>query len=160
MSDVIDRTKEEFLRAKAGIERALATTPDDRINWSPAPTARTPIQLVAHAAWAVQSMHGMLQGQTFAVPTTAQADREFREWEKPFSTREEVLKLLEENSLAFLNWLENVGEWELDSTITFPFGMGEAPMHTVLPFMAGHIDWHTAQIAYIQTVYGDQDWHM
>jgi hypothetical protein len=30
----------------------------------------------------------------------------------------------------------------------------------MLPFMASHINWHTAQIHYTQTIYGDQDWHL
>lgn len=160
MSEMIERTKNDFLQAKATLERALATTPDDRINWSPAPTARTPIQLVAHAAWSLGSMHEMLQGRTYAVPTTEQADKEFREWEGHFSTREKVLSLLEKNSAEFLSWLESLDPKELQTVITFPFGMGEAPMSVALPFMAVHVNWHAAQLAYLQTIYGDRDWHM
>lgn len=44
MEDTISQAKAEFVRAKDQVIRALATTPDDRIHWSPAPTARTPIQ--------------------------------------------------------------------------------------------------------------------
>src|SRR5207253_4309919 len=63
MEDVISQAKADFLRAKQLISRALATTPDDRINWSPSPSARTPIQQVAHAARAVNSINGFLDGR-------------------------------------------------------------------------------------------------
>ncbi len=158
--EALEKTKGDFLRAKAGIERALATTPDDRINWSPSPSARTPVQQVAHVAWAVKSMHGMLMGQPYSIPTPEQADREFMEWDRQFTTREAALAELEKNSAAFLSWLEGVQEADLNRVITFPFGMGEAPMSFVLPFMSAHIDWHAAQMAYMQTIYGDRDWHM
>ena len=35
--------KENFKRRASRLAQGLATTPDDRIDWSPAPTARTPV---------------------------------------------------------------------------------------------------------------------
>ena len=44
MNEVIEEAKAEYLQAKERLIKALATTPDDRINWSPSPTSRTPIR--------------------------------------------------------------------------------------------------------------------
>jgi len=124
---LIDTNRVEFTGARDVMAHALATTPDDRINWSPSPTARTPVQQVAHAAAAVAHLTATLDGRRFAVPTPAEADLEFRAWERQFTTRDEVLSLLARNGDAF------------------------PALHTRV---------HAAQIDYIQTIYGDHDWHL
>ncbi|MDQ2730209.1 MAG: DinB family protein [Armatimonadota bacterium] len=160
MKETIEREKASFLRAKASICRVLATTPDERINWSPSPTARTPIEIVAHAAATVKNLHGILDGHPFRIPNTAEADKTFREWEGEFSTREAVLSLLEANSAAYVAWLDTLTLERLNSLVELPFGMGEAPVAMALTFQAAAMNSHTPQIEYIQTIYGDRDWHM
>ncbi|PQV64130.1 DinB superfamily protein [Abditibacterium utsteinense] len=157
--EIIARAKSDFLQAKALLSQALASTPDERLNWAPSPTARTPIQLAAHAAGAIKSIHEMLDGRTFEANTTAEADQSFREWESQFTTREPVLTLLEENSAAYLQWLQNLTPEALDASIELPFGSGQAPLTTALTFAPSHTNSHTAQIDYIQTIYGDRVWH-
>src|SRR5947207_6071947 len=105
MDDAISKAKQEFLAAKKSLARNLATTPDDRINWSPSPTSRTPVQQVAHVAEAIRNIHGMLEGRPFGVKNVAEADKGFREWERKFSTREQVLSMLEDNSANYVAWL-------------------------------------------------------
>jgi len=158
--EFIHNTKAEFLQAKEGIVKALATTPDERINWAPSPTARTPIQQVAHAAAAIGYITGTLGGSPFATPTTEEADRDFREWEQQFSTREQVLQLLDKNADAFIAWLEGVTPELLETSVPMPFNLGMAPIRALIEAPAGHTRGHTAQIEYIQTIYGDQDWHL
>ena len=48
--EIIEHAKTDFLQAKERLCQALAATPDDRLNWAPSATARTPIQQTAHAA--------------------------------------------------------------------------------------------------------------
>jgi hypothetical protein len=158
--DTINQAKGEFLQAKERLTIALATTPDDRVNWSPSETARTPIQIVAHAAGALKNIHGMMVGQPFEVGSTTEADAGFREWERQFTTREQVLELLEENSDAYVAFLESLTPEQLETPMQLPFGMGHAPIGIGLSFPPGHTRVHTAQIEYIQTIYGDHDWHM
>jgi len=152
--------KARFEQTKGIVVNALETTPDERINWSPSSTARTPIQLVAHVAWAVKSMLGNLTGDTYPVPTTQEANQQQREWEKQFSTRDEVLKLLDQNSSEYLAWLEDLTQEQLDSQVEMPFGMGAVPMEFAISFMPLHVHVHAAQLDYVQTIYGDQDWHI
>ena len=65
MENIIDDVKAEFNRAKGRIERDLTSTPDDKINWAPTESARTPIQLVAHAAMGTEGIAGLLSGKPF-----------------------------------------------------------------------------------------------
>jgi hypothetical protein len=160
MQDIIERAKTEFLHAKSRMSRALETTPDERLNWSPSPTARTPIQQVAHAAKAVKNMKETFDGNTFQAESTAEAEQRFREWEIQFSTREEVIDLLERNSAEYLAWLDTLTPDRLNSMVKLPFNLGEAPMMACLSFPPAHTHGHASQMEYIQTIYGDQDWHL
>ncbi|MBI1730437.1 DinB family protein [Candidatus Acetothermia bacterium] len=160
LQETIDQAKANFLQAKESIKHALATTPDDRINWSPSPTARTPIEQVAHSAWAIKSIHDMLDGRPLQTKETAEADRDFREWEKQFRTREQVLSLLDQNGAAYLKWLDALTPERLATQVKAPFGLGSVPMSLALTFVPYQIRVHAHQIDYIQTIYGDRDWHM
>jgi uncharacterized protein YndB with AHSA1/START domain len=155
----IDEAKASFLAAKARLERILQATPDDRINWSPSATARTPIELVAHAAAAVKALHETFDGRTFDAASTAEADVSFREWERSFCTREEVLSLLDANSAAYVAWLDELAPERLAWMVELPFGLGSVPLALALTFPPAHTHSHVAQIDYIQTVYGDHVWH-
>lgn len=160
MKDPIESAKADFLQAKGGILHALSTTPDDRLTWSPSPTARSPLHQVVHAAQSIGNIHGFLDRRTFDVPTPEEADRGFREFERGITRREEAVSLLESKSDAFVAWLDALPEERLGSLVTTPFGMGQVPTELAITFPALHTRWHQAQIDYIQTIYGDLDWHM
>ncbi len=159
MEDSISQAKAEFVRAKERMARALATTPDDKLNWSPSPTARTPLQQVAHGAGAIAGIQGMLTGKPFPFANTAEFDAALRSDEKEYSTREQVLSLLEQNSAEYLAWLDKLTPEQLASTFQVPFGP-PTPMAIGITFPAYHLSCHIAQMDYIQTIYGDHDWHM
>jgi hypothetical protein len=160
MNDRIERAKNEFLQAKSGILHALATTPDDKLNWSPSPTSRSALHQVVHAAHSISHIHGFLSGTPFDAPTPDVADRGFRESEKPYTQRDEVVSLLETNAGSFVAWLDALQPEALGTLVETPFGMGAVPIELGITFPAMHTRWHHAQIDYIQTIYGDLDWHM
>lgn len=158
MENLISEAKAEFIRSKERMVRALATTCEDKINWSPGPCARTPLQLVAHSAMGVSGIQGMLVGKPFPYADIVEADAAWRAAEKEFTTSEQVLSLLEQNSAEYLAWLDTLTSEQLASTLQLPFG--SFPMAAAITFPADHMRNHAAQIDYIQTVYGDQNWHM
>lgn len=160
MKERIEQVKADFLQAKGGILHALAHTPDDRLTWSPSPSARSPLHQVVHAAQSIGHMHGFLDGRPFEVPNTAEADRGFREFEQSIKDRQSAIDLLERSSAAFVAWLDGLDEARFNRSVPTPFGMGEVPVHIGIGFPAMHTRWHHAQIEYIQTIYGDQDWHL
>ena len=90
------------------IKRILDRTPDERLTWSPAPTARTPLAQVVHAATLIHNIHTAMMGTRFATPTREEADAEFIAFEKTITTREEALALLKKNSQAFIDWLDEL----------------------------------------------------
>jgi len=155
----IDSARENFLQAKTRLIQLLETTADDKLNWSPSESARSPIRVAAHASQVVHDITEMLDGRTFAIPTTEEAEVFFAEREKPFSTREEVFELLEKNSTEFLAWLDKLTPQSLEGSMTLPFGLGSIPMSQGITVQALHMNDHNGQLAYIQTIYGDRTWH-
>jgi len=159
MQESIEQTKATLGQAKARMTHLLNETPEDRLNWSPSATSRTPIQLVAHSAHAVFNIHEMLDGRPFAVQTTAEAEVFFKEWESAFTSREQVLAELDKNCSNYTAWLDGLTEEGYNAMAQGPFGMGSFPVSAGLGFPAMHMNGHIAQLEYIQTVYGDRDWH-
>ncbi len=157
-NETVEAAKAEFVRAKDRISKALESTPDDKINWSPSPTARTPIHQVAHAAMSIQGMQGWLDGQPFPFKDMAELDAFSRAEEAKYTTREQVTALLDEHSNAYIVWLDNLTPEKIGSTLDTAFG--SFPMTHAITFVADHLRAHASQIDYIQTIYGDRDWHM
>lgn len=157
----VEDARTNFAQAKGQLEKAFAGIPDDRLNWSPSETARTPVEIVAHSAEALFHIAEMIDGRPFYQGPTADADAEFRERERDFKTREAALELLEKNSSILLDVLDRLTPERLDSEMaTLPFGLGQAPIAMVLGAPADHTRWHAAQLEYIQTIYGDRDWRL
>jgi hypothetical protein len=160
MQEIINHAKAGFLQEQERITRALANTPDERVNWSPSPSARSIAQQVAHAGQAVNYIQTQMSGQPFEYPTPVEADAHFREFEQQFTTREKALEFLEANCAAYVAWLDALTPEQFAGNMALPFKLGEAPIAMAISFPADHMRWHISQIEYIQTIYGDRDWYL
>jgi len=158
MQQAIEEARADFEQTTDQLLQNFAKIPEDKVAWSPAPTARTPVQIVAHCAESVGHLTEMMKGSPFQPSTTAEAERAFRENEKAFITRESALKAYQAKSRAFLGFLENVKAEDLDRPVTLPFGMGEAPLRLMITMPAVHTRSHVPQLEYIQTILGDRTW--
>ncbi len=155
----IPEAKQVFQMSVDRMKRILERTPDDRLLWSPAPTARCILAEVVHAATSIHNIHTAMMGTRFATPTMEEADAEFLALEARFVRREDALALLDKNAQAFLDWLDQLPEDKLSDMVPLPFDLGQAPMVFMLGVPAWHTNDHAAQMDYIQTCYGDRSWN-
>lgn len=160
LAAVIEQVKQTFLQSKEGLLKSFRTTPDERVNWAPSPSSRTPAQLVAHSAVAIENIRTQLDGTPFPIKTTVEADESFRAWERDITTREQALDLLEKNSAKFLEWLDALTPEKMEYNAEMPFGLGLYPVAASLNFPSDHMRYHIAQLDYLQTIYGDQEWYL
>lgn len=158
--ETINQARDAYLQSQAQLRAALNNIPEDRLNWSPSASARTPIQLAAHSAQSVQFIREQMSGTPFRYKTTAEADAFFREWEQQFESREQVLALLDEASYQYLAFLDELTPEHLEMSRVLPFGLGVMPVMGWLTAAPMHTRHHAAQIEYIQTIYEDRDWHV
>lgn len=168
MSDEIDQAKAEFIRSTDSLKVVLAATPDDKLNWSPTDTCRSPLQIAAHAAIWVSRMHALLSHCIYQTPFESIAERvgadgypsiytAMRALEGPYTTREQVLDLLEASSARYLLFLDGIPAETLGRIVDLRFA--SFPLAVAITFSGAHVASHVAQIEYIQTAYGDHDWH-
>ncbi len=141
------------------LEHAFANTPDDRLLWKPAPTARSPIALVVHSAMSTSHIQSWLTGTSFNAKSSAEAEELFHKEEAFYTSRETALQLLEEKSDAFLSWLDALTPSDLKNCGEAPFGLGTVEWSQGIFFPGLHMRDHAAQLEYVQTLYGDTDWH-
>lgn len=149
---------QEAIQLNERLLRDLAKTSDDRLNWSPTPTARTPLQLVAHCAFSLGFILAMLNGTPYHAKTTAEADAKFLEMEREVTTREQALSLWESHFHQYLSFLRSLQPDQMDTVVILPFEMGALPMHFMAGMGAIHTREHIAQLEYLQTIYGDREW--
>jgi len=155
----VQESKRIFQMSVDRIQRVLQTTPDDRLQWSPAPAARTPLAQVVHVANSIRHIHAAMMGTRYETPTREEADAEFLAMEKEVQSREEALAMLHEQSAAYVNWLDQLPKERLSDLVPLPFDLGEATVEFMLVFPALHTSDHAAQMEYIQTCYGDRHWN-
>jgi hypothetical protein len=158
MIQAVEEARQQFENARKTLLENFAKIPDDKVAWSPAPTARTPIEIVAHCAEALGHLTGMMRSNPFEVPSTAEADRQFRQNEEAFTSRDQARDAFEQRAQDFIGLLEGLSEEDLDHMSTLPFGMGQAPMRVMITLPAMHTRSHVPQLEYLQTCYGDRTW--
>ena len=158
MNSQIEAAANEMELLKAQFLRALVNTPDDRLNWSPAPLARTPLQLMAHSSYSLGFIQTMFAGSPYPVPTMAEADAGFMEMDAKIDSREEAIALFESKVEAMVTYLRGLTTEDLDRQIEMPFKLGQAPLRAIIGVGAMHTRSHLAQLEYVQTCYGDRVW--
>lgn len=140
------------------LERSLETTPDDRLQWSPSPTARTPLQLVANGALSMPGMQDWLDGKPWPYESVEHMDAENRKAEAAVTTREAALAMLRQNADGYRAWLDGIDDARMGSV--FASEMGEYPFEVAVGWSAGFLRNRAAQLDYVQTCYGDLSFHL
>jgi len=159
MRDQIENAKAVVARATEQLAKSFSHVPDDRLNWRPSETARSPIMIVAHCAESLGHLSEMLKGTTYSIPTMAEADAIFMQNDTQLRSREEALDALHRSTEAYIQTLDSLATAGVEGEVNLPFGLGSAPRSAMLSVGADHTKWHTAQLDYIHTIYGDRDWH-
>lgn len=147
---------------RQAVDRTLhlvSETPDDRLFWKPSPTARSVGEIVAHCAGSLRNITTQMKGTPFPIPTSAEANAAFLAHDAEFGTREAVVEALQNECAAYLEYLETLSENDLGRSVTMPFGLGQVSLADFVMAGAQHTQSHNSQIEYIQTLYGDHNWH-
>jgi hypothetical protein len=141
---------------RAELERTAKAVPEDKLNWRPLDNGRPVLDLLGSAAQGPGIVVGILNGTLKFGPELMQQLKTERDgW-----TREEALRQLEENTKTLIAEVESRTEEQLNELVTLPFNGG-----TTLPLGAALLRGYrffmsrTAQINYIQTLYGDFEMH-
>lgn len=158
-SESASHARNELDLAVARMIELLDATPDERLSWKPAPHARSIVEIAAHTAHALRNILSQMKGTPFDLATSAEANAAFLAHDKEFTDREKVKAYLNESRHEYGQFLAGLTEDDLDRLEALPFGLGLAPIRYFTMAGANHTSGHNAQIEYVQTLYGDTDWH-
>ena len=121
--------------------------PDDKLNWKPAPTANSVLEIINHVANPIYGMAAALDGQPMKPQFT------------PATNREEAKQLVLKGTEAYVAKLRSLSPQDLENkTVTLPFDEIPAMVAAGIPMV--DLIHHHGQIAYIQTLLGDTESHL
>ncbi|MCW5937521.1 MAG: DinB family protein [Fimbriimonadaceae bacterium] len=148
--------------AVAGMEeflRVFKYVPDDKLHWTPVPTAKSALRVGAHTAVAAGNFARMIRERRvpygdeipdFVARTRAE--------EEAITTREEMESVFRKNTEAVLAALD--GLTEEDFAISLDSGQGwSMPMTWMMKLPGTHAFSHHGQIDFLQTCWDDQEIH-
>jgi uncharacterized damage-inducible protein DinB len=158
LSEQITQLKRDTEAAKVRLLKTFTFVPDDRLQWSPTSTARTALQIVAHCGTANRAFAAAIRGEKLPLSSDPkEAAAQIRDGGKEIQTREAAVQSVEDSTAEVLSALDTVTTERMESKPDTPFG--PIPFTVWINIPADHMSGHTAQIDYLQTIWGDQEDH-
>ncbi len=141
---------------RSGLESTAQAVPEGKLSWKPLDHGRTVLDLLGDAAQSPAMCTSMLNGTGEYGPEFFKRQAEERsKW-----SREEALQHLKTNTEQLIQAINALPEEKLDEPLTMPMGGGMTLPTGAWLLMAYRSSMaRTAQINYIQTLYGDFDSH-
>lgn len=135
--------------AKMGLDRlqrSLSFVPEDRREWSPSETSKSPLRIAAHVSFSNQRFAAVLRGDPMPYRTAMETAQEIYSVETSLTGWEAVMDHLAQSSEEALRAFDQLDPARLvvDPKVAF-----------VLTLIGRHADGHGSQIDYLQTIWGD-----
>jgi uncharacterized damage-inducible protein DinB len=155
--NVIESSKKAAISGMEMFLRNFSHVPDDKLNWSPTSTSKTPLRIAAHTALYAKRFAQMIRDRKLPVPENltdwiAKNDAE----EVAISTREEMERVFREGTTEVLNALDTLSPEEVEMTLDSGQGWS-MPMKQLMGLAGWHATLHCGQIDFLQTCWGDQE---
>jgi hypothetical protein len=156
MEDVVAASKTRAVNGMQVFLRNFSFVPDDRLTWTPTPTAKSAIRIAAHtslyaARFASMIRDRRLPGGDNLAEWLAQRNAE----EAGLTSRTEVESIFRKGTDEVIAVLDSLTPQELDLSLDSGLGWS-MPMTTLMNLPGWHATLHTGQIDYLQTCWGDQ----
>lgn len=117
----------------------------DKLDWKPAPTASSALEIINHAAFWIRSALSVLEG--------GEGKAEFA----PATNRDEAKQLISSSAESYAAKLRELKPQDLEGTAKHPFD--GIPLAHMMGMPVVDLIHHHGQIAYIQALQGDTESH-
>lgn len=160
MEPLIQHYKAGAVKGMEGVLKALSFVPEDKLDWSPTPTAKSALRIAAHCAICAGNFAKMLRERKLPMGDEIPifVDRMVAA-EIAISTRAEVEALYRKNTAEILVALDTFNEEEMGLTLDSSQGWF-MPMTALMNMPTFHAHLHEGQIDYLQTCWGDEEVHV
>lgn len=132
--------------------------PVDRLTWEVAAGARTPLQILQECAQAPMWAVKMLTDRAipdFSPDAFQEALSERAQWDS-VDMCEQVCR---ERIQSLIETIRDFPEEDMEKTLFLPFTQQDHPYWDLMMYPYWNNIWHTGQLAFVQTLYGDKDMH-
>ena len=118
--------------------------PEDKMNWKPEPTAKSPLEIIHHMTDTLDMMTSAITGQkkTFT----------------PATNGKEAKRLVDQAISHHVSVIKALTPEQLEQTVELP--IGEFPMTMAAALPVTETINHHGQLTYIQTLMGDDESHL
>jgi uncharacterized damage-inducible protein DinB len=157
MEGWVERCKRRTVESTDQFLTTFSFVPEDKLHWSPAPTAKSAMRIANHTAYYAGIFAQVIKDGRFPTMDREQHAAARKAAEEADTTREEVISLLRKNTDEVLAALDALTPEMIESTVETP--AFPAPMTFFMDLPAGHADGHASQIDYLQTCWDDQEVH-
>ncbi|AIE87674.1 hypothetical protein OP10G_4306 [Fimbriimonas ginsengisoli Gsoil 348] len=137
--------------------RNFSHVPDDKLTWTPAPTAKSALRVAAHTALYYGRFAQMIRDRKLPMPenlTEWLAQRKAEE--VAVTSREEVETIFRKGADEVLAALDSLTPEDVASTLESGQGWS-MPMTWLMKLPGWHATLHTGQIDFLQTCWGDEE---
>lgn len=135
--------------------RNFSHVPDEKLHWTPSPTAKSALRIAAHTALYAGRFAKMIRDRRLPVTGNLQewlAERDAEEM--AITTRQEVDRVFHEGTQEVLQALDTLKPEDLE--LSLDSGQGwTMPMTFLIDLPGFHATLHAGQINYLQTCWGD-----
>ena len=136
--------------------RNFSHVPDEKLSWTPTPTAKSAIRIAAHTALYAGRFARMIRDRRQPAPenlTEWLAERDAEE--VAITSREEVETIFREGTAEVLAALDTLTPEDLEMSLDSGQGWS-MPMKQLIGLPGFHATLHAGQIDYLQTCWDDQ----
>jgi hypothetical protein len=155
--DSVESAKENVVQGMEMFLRNFAHVPDERLTWSPTPTAKSAIRIAAHTALYAGRFARMIRDRQLPKVDSLE------EWltqrnaeEAALTSRQEIERVFREGTAEVIAALDTLSSEEQEMSLDS--GQGWSMSMSFLMNLPGwHATLHTGQIDYLQTCWNDQE---
>lgn len=159
MKEMVASCKEFAVDSMEDFLRELSFVPDDKLTWTPTPTAKSAIRIAAHTALYAAKFARMIREGKLPGSDNLE-ERRARQYaaEVAIASRAEVDQVFRQGTGEVLAALDSLTPQAIEATLDSGFGWS-MPMTLLMKMPGIHAHSHTGQIEYLQTCWGDQEVH-
>ncbi|MBA3726455.1 MAG: DinB family protein [Armatimonadetes bacterium] len=158
MESLIASCKESAVRGMEIFLKTFSFVPDEKLNWTPSPTAKSAIRIAAHTALYAGTFAKMIRDRKLPTDDIPAFVARLNAAEEAVARRAEMESLFRQNTDEVIAALDTLSPEAIGTTLDTSLGWS-MPMTFLMNLPGMHAMSHAAQIDYLQTCWGDQDVH-
>jgi len=156
-SDLVAQAQQFAQTGKEQFLRTFAYAPDDKLTWSPSPTAKSALRIAAHVGIFNQAFAAILRAGKLPGASMEEVAAAMNAAEQGVLSREQAVQVIEESVVAVCAALGALTPEAIDSVVETPVVTRPMPFFMNLP--GAHMGNHAAQVDCLQTTWGDLELH-